>query len=188
MLDHATFPNLLATFPAFGPPSVIVIGEPENTEAKTSTPWLFVLMPEHFHQLQDGQPGMFEAVNGLGLSGGDTTGMWMLNYPFPYRRPELVHSFSVLRDSLLAALAEQDHTAFSAAANKYAADRRKFFAQLSNEDHKYLSFQLWKEGIARYTQVKAADLAAKYQPTAEYRALPDFESLVSTLQSLATRA
>src|ERR1700722_16706519 len=45
--------NLLATFPAFGPQSVIVIGEPENTEAKTSTPWLITLMHEHFHQLQD---------------------------------------------------------------------------------------------------------------------------------------
>src|ERR1700739_1459126 len=31
--------NLLATFPAFGPPSVIVIGEPQNTSSKTSTPW-----------------------------------------------------------------------------------------------------------------------------------------------------
>jgi hypothetical protein len=168
--------NLLATFPAFGPPSVIVIGEPENTAAKTSTPWLFVLMHEHFHQLQDGQPGMFEAQDGLGLSRGDTTGMWMLNYPFPYKQPEVMHSFSVLRDSLLAALAERDHAAFLTAANKYAAERKKFFAQLSNDDRKYLSFQLWKEGIARYTQVRAAELAAKYQPTAEYRALPDFQS------------
>lgn len=33
------FPTaLLATFPAFGPPSVVVIGEPKNTESKTSTP------------------------------------------------------------------------------------------------------------------------------------------------------
>jgi len=50
--------NLLATFPAFGPRPVIVIGEPENTEAKTCTPWLITLMHEHFHQLQDTQPGM----------------------------------------------------------------------------------------------------------------------------------
>jgi len=168
--------NLLATFPAFGPPSVIVIGEPENTEAKTSTPWLFVLMHEHFHQLQDSQPGVFQAVDELGLSRGDKTGMWMLNYPFPYTRTELAHSFSALRDALLAALAEQGHAAFVAAANKYAADRKKFFAQLSEDDRKYLSFQLWKEGIARYTQVRAAELAARYQPTIEYQALPDFES------------
>jgi len=48
--------NLLATFPAFGPPSVIVIGEPRNTTSKTSTPWLVTLMHEHFHQLQNAQP------------------------------------------------------------------------------------------------------------------------------------
>src|SRR5438270_13527067 len=58
-------PNLLATFPAFGPPSVIVVGEPENTEAKTSTPWVITLMHVHFHQLQDAQPGIFDAVNKL---------------------------------------------------------------------------------------------------------------------------
>lgn len=168
--------NLLATFPAFGPPSVIVIGEPQSTQAKTSTPWLFVLMHEHFHQLQDSQPGIFEAMNGLALSHGDTTGMWMLNYPFPYKRPELGHSFSALRDSLLAALAEQDQAAFSATATKYVAERKKFFAQLSSDDRKYLNFQLWKEGIARYAQVRSAELAANYQPTAEYRALPDSES------------
>jgi hypothetical protein len=50
------FPTgLLATFPAFGPPSVIVIGEPKNTESKTSTPWLITLMHENFHQLQNAQ-------------------------------------------------------------------------------------------------------------------------------------
>src|SRR5579864_9660806 len=74
---------LLATFPAFGPPSVIVIGEPKNTESKTSTPWLITLMHEHFHQLQNAQTRYFAAVENLGLSHGDTTGMWMLNYPFP---------------------------------------------------------------------------------------------------------
>jgi hypothetical protein len=60
--------DLLATFPAFGPPSVIVIGEPKNTESKTSTPWLMTLMHEHFHQLQNAQPGYFQAVQDLGLT------------------------------------------------------------------------------------------------------------------------
>jgi hypothetical protein len=71
--------NLLATFPAFGPPSVIVIGEPKNTTSKSSTPWLITLMHEHFHQLQNAQPRYFQAVEDLGLSHGDSTGMWMLN-------------------------------------------------------------------------------------------------------------
>ena len=58
------------------------------------------------------------------------------------------------------------------------AERKKFLAQLSADDHKYFSFQLWQEGIARYTQIKVAEAAASYQPTEEYKALGDFESFV----------
>src|SRR5579864_3353240 len=47
--------HFLATFPAFGPPAVIVAGEAENTTARTSTRWLITLMHEHFHQLQSSQ-------------------------------------------------------------------------------------------------------------------------------------
>jgi hypothetical protein len=170
------FPTtLLATFPAFGPPSVIVIGEPENTEAKTSTPWLFTVMHEHFHQLQDSRPDFYQAVNNLGLSHGDNTGMWMLNYPFPYDKPEHGKSFTQLRDLLLTALNEPDLRKFKALTRRYIIARKAFFAQLSPNDRKYLSFQLWKEGIARYVQIKCAEAAANYQPTPEYAALPDYK-------------
>ena len=52
--------NLLATFPAVGGVSTIVIGQAENTARKTSTPWVITLMHEHFHQLQDAQPIFFK--------------------------------------------------------------------------------------------------------------------------------
>jgi hypothetical protein len=167
--------NLLATFPAFGPPSVIVIGEPKNTASKTSTPWVIMLMHEHFHQLQNVQPHYYEAVQDLGLSRGDNTGMWMLNYPFPYEKPDVAQSFAALRDLLLSAVNETDKEKFATLAKQYIGERQKFFARLSSDDHKYLSFQLWQEGIARYTEIKAAEAAALYQPTAEYAALSDFE-------------
>lgn len=167
--------NLLATFPAFGPPSVIVIGEPANTTSKTSTPWLVTVMHEHFHQLQNSQPGYFEAVNKLGLSRGDDSGMWMLNYPFPYA--DVSQQFAHLRDLLLAALAESDPQKFTKAAQEYLLARQPFFGKLSADDHKYLGFELWYEGIARYTEVRCAEAAAEYHPTAEYVALPDYESL-----------
>src|SRR6266705_6201968 len=171
------FPTgLLATFPAFGPPSVIVIGEPENTEAKTSTPWLFTVMHEHFHQLQDGRPGYYQAVKGLGLAHGDNTGMWMLNYGFPYDNPELGESFRHLRDLLLTALNESERRKFKAFTRQYIVDRKEFFRHLSPDDRKYLSFQLWKEGIARYVQIKSAEAAEHYQPSPEYAALPDYQS------------
>jgi hypothetical protein len=179
------FPTgLLATFPAFGPPSVIVIGEAEATEAKSSTPWLFVLMHEHFHQLQDSQPGFFEEEKDLGLAHGDETGMWMLNYPFPYEKPELGHSFVQLRDLLLDVLKEQNDKEFRLLAQRYATERRKFFTALSPDDRKYLSFQLWKEGIARYVQIRSAEAAAQYRPTTEYATLTDYESF----ESYAARA
>ncbi len=132
-------------------------------------------MHEHFHQLQNAQPGYFQAVQDLGLSRGDTTGMWMLNYPFPYEKPEVAHSFANLRDLLLRAVSEPDKDKAANLAKLYVQERRKFFAQLSSDDKKYFNFQLWQEGIARYTQIKAAEAAAQYQPTAEYAALFDFE-------------
>lgn len=168
-----------ATFPAFGPPSVIVIGEPSNTGSKASTPWLFTVMHEHFHQLQNAQPGYFDAVKALNLNKGDTTGMWMLNYPFPYQKPEVVEAFGHLRDLLLRALAEKDQTTFAEFAKQYVGERRKFFRSLSADDQKYFDFQLWQEGMARYTEVKSAEAAAEYRPTKEFAALADYEAFSS---------
>jgi hypothetical protein len=170
------FPTgLQATFPAFGPPSVIVIGEPQNTDSKSSTPWLIILMHEHFHQLQDGQPGYLKAIDDLGLAHGDTTGMWMLNYPFPYDKQAIAQSFAGLRDLLLETVHETNPAKFARLAKRYKQERKRFFALLSPDDRKYFNFQLWKEGIARYTQIKAAEAAAQYRPTAQYAALGDFE-------------
>jgi hypothetical protein len=167
--------SMQATFPAFGANSVIVIGEPKNTLSQTSTPWLATLMHEHFHQLQNGRPGYFAATEALGLSHGDTSGMWMLNYPFPYENPEAVRGFAHLRDSLLMTLGTEDDKEFAKLAGHYVEERKKFFAQFSADDHKYFSFQLWNEGVARYIQVKSAEAAAQHQPTPEYAALPDYE-------------
>lgn len=171
--------NLLATFPAFGPPSVIVIGEPENTEAKTSTPWEITVMHEHFHQLQDAQPGAFEALNKLGLAHGDNTGMWMLNYPFPYEDTQIDASFAHLRDLLLTALHASEQKKFEELAAEYIAARSKFLSHLAPDDRKYLSFQLWKEGIARYTQIKCAEAAADYHASSDFASLPDYESFAA---------
>jgi len=167
--------SFLATFPAFGPPSVVVVGEPKNTTSKTSTRWLITLMHEHFHQLQNGKTGYFVAVEGLGLSRGDQTGMWMLDYAFPYEKREVAQGFERLRDLLFEVVNEREKSRFSGMAKGYVAERRKFFGQLSSDDHKYLAFQLWQEGIARYTEIKVADAAAKYEPSTEFAALPDFE-------------
>lgn len=167
--------DLQATMPAFGPPAVMIVGEPQNTESKASTPWLFMVMHEHFHQLQWAQPGYNEAVEALGLSHGDKTGMWMLNYPFPYNKPEVAQAFAGLRDLLLRAVNEPEGAAQRRLAREYIDERRKFFALVSADDQKYFAFQLWQEGIARYTEAKAAQAAANYQPTREFAALAGYE-------------
>jgi hypothetical protein len=166
--------NLQATFPAFGPPAIIVIGEPANTRSKTSTPWLITVMHEHFHQLQWSQAGYQDALEALGLKHGDKTGMWILNYPFPYDKPEVGREFAHLRDLLLTALAENDKAKWKKLTREYIGERQKFFALVSADDRKYFSFQLWQEGIARYTEVKSAEAAAQYQPSPEFAALADY--------------
>ena len=176
-------PNLEATFPAFGPPDVIVVGTPENTASKKSVPWLMVLMHEHFHQLQDAQPNVYQLVEQLGLSRGDKTGMWMLNFPFPYEKPEVAASFAAMRDASLAALAETDEKKFASLAAEYVQKRKAFFAGLEPDDRKYFNFQLWREGIARYTEVRCAEVAANYQPSPEFAALADFTSFADLAKS-----
>src|SRR5207247_9176473 len=98
--------NFLATFPAIGGSmiSTIVVGQAENTSAKTSTPWVVTLLHEHFHQLQYSQPDYYPGTEALGLAHGDQTGMWMLNYPFPYEDPAVQQAFSAAANALAAAL------------------------------------------------------------------------------------
>jgi hypothetical protein len=100
--------------------------------------------------------------------------MWMLNFPFPYEKPEVAASFAGMRDALVSALAETEETKFKLLAAEYLKKRNEFFSDLGPDDKKYFNFQLWKEGIARYTEVRSAEVAADYRPTPEFAALPDF--------------
>ena len=168
-------PHWLATFPAVPGSmiSTIVIGQAENTSVKTSTPWVITLLHEHFHQLQDSQPNFYPEVNALGLSGGDQSGMWMLNYPFPYERKEVQDQFA----EMSMRLAEAIQSPSARRLRSYSAAREKFQSMVSAADDRYLRFQLWKEGIARYTEYHVARAAASnYRPTKEYRALSDYRS------------
>jgi hypothetical protein len=170
--------SLLATFPAFGDQvPVIVIGQPQNTNSKTSDGWVITLLHEHFHQLQNSQPGYFQQVTDLGLSKGDQTGMWMLNYDFPYK--ESAEPFLELKALLLDALNTSDKKQFQSKAAAYVLARKKFMAGLKDDDHKYISFQLWQEGMARYTELKVAEAIAERQPSADFSKLPDFEAFSS---------
>lgn len=177
--------DLLATFPAVGGLSTIVIGQAENTASKTSTPWVITLMHEHFHQLQDAQPNFFKETEGLNLSRGDQTGMWMINYPFPYTTPEVSQQVAVLVRLNVEAIEAKDQVAFSSKLRAYLEARDALKKMLSADDYKYLSFQLWKEGIARYTEDRVAHWAASnYQPSREFQNLKDFTTFAATARQV----
>jgi hypothetical protein len=139
---------------------------------------VITLLHEHFHQLQDSQPNYFEEVLNLGLSHGDQTGMCMLNYPFPYK--EKAEEFAKLKSLLLKTLHTSDKKQFRVKAAEYVRARNKFLTGLSEDDHKYLSFQLWQEGMARYTELKIAEGAVNYGPSAEFSTLGDAEAFSSS--------
>ncbi|HYT04238.1 MAG TPA: hypothetical protein VEM13_05085 [Gemmatimonadales bacterium] len=183
---RAFAPNLLATFPAVGGVPTIVIGEPARTD-KSSTEWVLTVLHEHFHQLQYSRPGYYAGVDSLHLSRGDRTGMWMLTYPFPFDSVAVAARVAELAralDAAVAALFGGDR-APTAALAAYAAARRRLQEVVSADDYRYLCFQLWQEGVARYVEYRGAVVAAeRYSPTAAFRALPDVVDFAATAERL----
>lgn len=148
-------PDFLATFPVGGVPTVVV-GTPEQT-GLGPTGWVLTLLHEHVHQVQMAQPGYFDAVAALDLARGDTTGMWMLTYPFPYDAPAVGERFDAYRTALADALAAPTAASLAAVRDARGALRDGLCAA----DARYLAFQLWQEGVARYVEIRAAEAAAE---------------------------
>jgi hypothetical protein len=168
-------PNLLATFPAVSGVPTIVVGRPEATE-KSPTAWALTIMHERFHQLQMSRPDYFEGVDALGLARGDTTGQWMLDYAFPYEDLTVRGRFVELTSRLLRSLETAGSDQFAARVEAYHAAREGFREALSPEDYRYAQFQLWQEGVSRYTELKVAELAAQGgEPPAAFRSLAGYE-------------
>ena len=179
--------RLQATFPAIQPSpiSTIVIGEAESTESGTSTPWVITLMHEHFHQLQTSQATYYVSVNALNLSRGDKTGMWMLNYAFPYDQKEVQDQFLSLSKLLVNVVNTETGLDRGTQLTEYLRARSEFERALKPDDYKYFSFQLWQEGIAHYTEYRVAKLAAaKYHPGKQFRALKDFTSFADAFREI----
>jgi hypothetical protein len=169
---------MLATFPAVAGVPTIVMGQPEKT-GLTSTRWVLTVLHEHFHQLQYSQPGYYRGVNALGLARGDTTGGWMLTYAFPYQQPDVQRAYAAYSTALadlLDAARRGDALSSHAAALRTAA--RGLTQALPPDDQRYLDFQLWQEGVARYTELAVARLAAAHDGDAApaFRNLPDVVS------------
>ncbi|MEO9871716.1 hypothetical protein [Ekhidna sp.] len=164
--------SFLATFP-FAGLNTIVIGTPENT-GLNSTGWIITLLHERFHQYQYSSPKYFAEASELGLSNGDDTGMWQLNYPFPYQDSKVVRAYEIYTKALYDAVKSIGMDNWENAKTEFFKARNAFKSSLSPDDYKYISFQWYQEGIARYTEYAFLERLEDYEPTTEINQLPDF--------------
>lgn len=166
--------SFLATFPAVGGIPTVVVGDAGHT-GSSSPAWVVVLLHEHFHQWQTSAAGYNEAVAKLDLSGGDSSGMWMLNYPFPYDSLPVEAAMHELVLALGSALDATPGQRPAALADVVAA-RDSLRARLTPPQYRYLEFQLWQEGVARFVQYQAGRAAAELAlPSPAFRALADYQ-------------
>ena len=59
---------------------------------------------------------------------------------------------------------------------------------MSPDDYKYLGFQLWQEGVARYPEYRMGELATTgYAASPAFTALPDFALCAAASQAILDR-
>lgn len=175
--------GLMAAFPAVGGISTIVVGQPEQTK-KSSTFWVLTVLHERFHQIQTSQSGYYDGVAKLDLANGDQSGQWMLQYPFPYDSAKVVERFHQYRDALRRGLEAQNPDDSERVIRNVLAARTALRDVLSAPDWRYLEFQLWQEGISRYTELRIARAAADQTPLPAFSKLPDVISYAAAADSL----
>jgi len=173
-------PGFLATFPAVGGVATVVVGSADRT-GKTSSAWVLTLLHEHFHQWQYTEPDYYPGLAALDLARGDTTGMWALQYPFPYDSAPVRAAVAGLAQALAAAL-DAAGPAEAGARRAVQAARDHLVALLAPDDRRYLEFQLWQEGVARWVEYAGAGAALRLPaPAAAFQALPDYAPYAETL-------
>ena len=151
-------PDLLATFPAFGLPPTVVIGQPDGT-GKAPDEWVITLLHEHFHQLQMGDSDYVSAANRLGLAGDDQSGMWMLNWPFPYDSVPVRAAWDTLSLALAATVSAIGTDAFASRVAAVPTSMATFLATLTPAAQRYFWLQIWQEGVSRYVELRVAEAA-----------------------------
>ena len=144
---------------------------------------MLTLLHEHFHQMQMSQPGYNTGVAALNLARGDRGGMWMLNYAFAYDSAVVQARYSEFAAELLRAFDSPNDAA--KALPTLTASRARLRAVLSPDDDRYLGFQMWQEGVSRYTELMVARrAAASFTPTAAFVALSDYTPLRDAVTSM----
>lgn len=145
--------TLLAAMPLFGPPEVIVMGTPQTT-GRPVPDWTRTILHEHFHQWQGSLPQFYARVAALDLTGDDKSGMWMLNFPFPYSEPVVVSAFNDASRALGVAVDARGKPGFRTAFANYLVARAKLATSVGEKNWHYAELELWKEGVARWTEIE----------------------------------
>lgn len=129
------------------------MGTPQST-GRTEASWVRTILHEHFHQWQCALPDYFDRTKAHDLHDGDESGMWVLNFAFPYEDPVIIAAFANTSAKLSEAVKARGTPEFPSAVGRYV-DSRKALAKLAGERNwRYLDFQLWQEGVARWTEIQ----------------------------------
>ena len=152
----SVFPkNLLAAMPAIDGISTIVMGTPEAT-GRSPADWTQTIFHEHFHQYQSTFDSYYSRLNDLGLTNGDSTGMWMLNYPFPYANTSFAEALASASTSLRRAVVSGRSTV-NRRVHDYLRARDALEGVVSPDEWKYFELELWTEGVARWTEIEISE-------------------------------
>lgn len=150
-------PSMQATFPLVGGVPTIVIGTPAASHQPVER-WALTVLHEHLHQLQYTRPDYYSRLAGLKLDRGDSTGMWALNFPFPYDSAPVAAALKRWANALATALSHGDAGVPRPDLDRVRAARASLDSLLAPDDRKYLDFQLWQEGVPRWTELALARL------------------------------
>ena len=180
--------DFLATFPAVNGVSCVVVGTAENTK-RSSLYWTITLLHEHFHQYQSAHKDYYTGVDNLDLKEGDETGMWMLNYKFPYEDSSVNNAFNDMKADLIKAYESINSKSFKKKVSGYIKSKKAFNKIVTEKDSKYFEFQLWQEGLARYTEYEILSYLIKnnYQFSEEFKSLSDCEPITDNYQKRITQ-
>lgn len=169
-----------ATLPIGGVGPVAILGAPGLFETNPAA-WIATLLHEHFHQYQMGSPKYFTALTALDLANGESSANWTLNYPFGYQDQTIGELISSMGYELAAILRESNSNKRQQLAKNYATKRADRLAVLPRGDRRYFEFQLWQEGVARYTELVLAEFAASGTHTS-LRESHNFAALAANLR------
>ena len=174
--------SMQATFVNMDGAPRVVIGMPGHTDGNPAA-WIATLLHEHFHQMQMHAPAYEKDIRALGLSGGDQSGTWMLHHGFPYQRKDVAAGFAKTAAALARALKAENKPAFLPLVRAWRKTRRQAFARLGEDSRRYAEFQLWQEGVARYSEIALAEAAAgQFACRAERAPCPDYSALALNLR------